>query len=142
MLAFLLSEVAFFTTLIVVYISFLHRDRVGPTPAEALSLPLVIGTTICLLSSSLVDPSGRMAIERGRQRHFCLLWAGTIALGHRLSGGTVYEWRELVRSARADDQPQSVRHDVLYARRLSRAARYGRSDRDACRAGLGDRPHG
>jgi len=96
MLAFLLSEVAFFTTLIVVYISYLHRDRVGPTPAEALSLPLVIGTTICLLSSSVVIHLAGMALERGRQNLFCLWWAGTIALGVTFLAGTAYEWRELI----------------------------------------------
>src|SRR5882724_2854136 len=52
MLTFLVSEAAFFCTLIVVYIACLGGDQSGPTPA-VLSLPLVIGTTICLLSSSV-----------------------------------------------------------------------------------------
>ena len=42
MASFLLSEVAFFSTLIVTYVTFMGSDVVGPTPAEALSLPLVI----------------------------------------------------------------------------------------------------
>jgi cytochrome c oxidase subunit III len=96
MLAFLLSEVAFFTTLIVVYISYLHRDRVGPTPREALSLPLVIGTTICLLSSSVAIHLAGMALERQRQRLFCCWWALTIALGVAFLAGTIYEWRDLI----------------------------------------------
>jgi cytochrome c oxidase subunit 3/cytochrome o ubiquinol oxidase subunit 3 len=96
MLAFLFSEVAFFTTLIAVYLCFLHRDRVGPTPAEALSLPLVICTTICLLSSSLVVHLAEGALERGRQRAFCFLGAGTIALGVAFVVGTIIEWRELI----------------------------------------------
>ncbi len=54
MASFLLSEVAFFGTLIVTYVAFMGKDVVGPTPAEALSLPLVILSTICLLSSSVV----------------------------------------------------------------------------------------
>src|SRR5205807_8709618 len=45
-LAFLLSEVALFSTLIVTYIALLGPDRVGPTPAEALKLPLVLCTTV------------------------------------------------------------------------------------------------
>src|SRR5438477_117462 len=52
MISFLVSEVAFFSTLIIVYLTFSTTDQPGPTPA-VLSLPLVIGTTICLLSSSL-----------------------------------------------------------------------------------------
>jgi len=96
MLAFLFSEVAFFSTLIVVYISYLHRDRVGPTPAESLSLPLVIGTTICLLSSSFVIHLAERALDRQRQRTFCLLWCGTIVLGIAFLLGTAYEWRELI----------------------------------------------
>jgi heme/copper-type cytochrome/quinol oxidase subunit 3 len=39
MASFLLSEVAFFGTLIVTYVAFMGKDVVGPTPAEALSLP-------------------------------------------------------------------------------------------------------
>jgi cytochrome c oxidase subunit III len=96
MLAFLLSEVAFFSTLIVVYLSYLHRDRVGPTPREALSLPLVIGTTICLLSSSLVIHMAGRAFERARQATFCLWWAVTILLGAAFLAGTAYEWYELI----------------------------------------------
>ncbi len=96
MLAFLFSEVAFFSTLIVVYISYLHRDRVGPTPAEVLSLPLVIGTTICLLSSSFVIHLAERALDRQRQSTFCLLWFATIVLGLAFLLGTAYEWRELI----------------------------------------------
>jgi len=98
MLAFLFSEVAFFTTLIVVYISYLHRDGVGhgPTPAEVLSLPLVIGTTICLLSSSFVIHLAERALDRQRQSTFCLLWFATIVLGLAFLLGTAYEWRELI----------------------------------------------
>jgi cytochrome c oxidase subunit III len=96
MLSFLLSEVAFFSTLIVVYLSFLHRDRIGPTPAEALSLPLVIGTTICLLSSSLTIHLADRALERQRQRTFCFWWSATIALGVVFLAGTAFEWRELI----------------------------------------------
>jgi cytochrome c oxidase subunit III len=61
-----------------------------------LSLPLVICTTICLLSSSLVVHLAEGALERGRQRAFCFLWAGTIALGVAFVVGTIIEWRELI----------------------------------------------
>ncbi len=36
MASFLVSEVAFFGTLIVTYVAFMGRDVVGPTPAQAL----------------------------------------------------------------------------------------------------------
>src|ERR1043166_266021 len=52
MLSFLLSEVSIFSALIVTYLFYLGKDTVGPTPAEALSLSLVLCTTACLLASS------------------------------------------------------------------------------------------
>jgi cytochrome c oxidase subunit 3/cytochrome o ubiquinol oxidase subunit 3 len=96
MLAFLLSEVAFFGTLIAVYVAFLGQDRVGPTPAEALSLPLVVVTTICLLSSSVTVHLAEGALRRGAQGGFCLWWAATIVLGVAFLLGTAFEWRELI----------------------------------------------
>ena len=70
MASFLLSEVAFFCTLIVAYVAFMGKDTVGPTPAEALSLPLVIVTTICLLSSSVVIHFAERSLKRGQRRAF------------------------------------------------------------------------
>ncbi len=96
MIAFLLSEVAFFSTLIVAYVAFMGKDIVGPTPQEALSLPLVIGTTLCLLGSSAVMHAAERALHSGRQTSFCLLWTLTIALGIIFLAGTAYEWRELI----------------------------------------------
>jgi cytochrome c oxidase subunit 3 len=93
MAAFLVSEVAFFGTLIVAYLSYLGKDTIKPTPAEVLSLPLVIGTTICLLSSSATIH----VAERARsQIAFLLWWAVTIALGVIFLLGTAYEWHELI----------------------------------------------
>jgi cytochrome c oxidase subunit 3/cytochrome o ubiquinol oxidase subunit 3 len=96
MLTFLLSEVAFFSTLIVAYVCYLGEDRVGPTPAQVLSLPLVIGTTICLLSSSFTVHLAELALRRGSQGIFCVWWAVTIVLGIVFLGGTAYEWYELI----------------------------------------------
>lgn len=96
MAAFLLSEVSFFSTLIVAYISFLGKNTVGPTPTEALSLPLVIGTTICLLSSSVTVHFADAALRKGKQTGFCLLWASTILLGVLFLAGTAYEWHDLI----------------------------------------------
>jgi cytochrome c oxidase subunit 3/cytochrome o ubiquinol oxidase subunit 3 len=96
MVSFLLSEVAFFSTLIVTYVTFMGKDTVGPTPAEALSLPLVIASTICLLSSSIVIHLAERSLERGQQRAFCYLLAVTIALGIAFLLGTAVEWRDLI----------------------------------------------
>jgi len=101
MIAFLGSEAAFFSTLVMVYIVFIGADtrpdgRGGPTPAEALSLGLVIGTTICLLSSSATIHIAERALRRGGEADFRMWWALTIVLGIAFLAGTAYEWRELI----------------------------------------------
>jgi cytochrome c oxidase subunit 3/cytochrome o ubiquinol oxidase subunit 3 len=107
MISFLASEVAFFSTLIVAYLTFLGRDVIGPTPAEALSLPLVLGTTACLLASSLTIHRADRALRGGNQGGFCLWWAATIGLGLAFLAGTGYEWSELI-----------SRHDLTMGRNL------------------------
>jgi cytochrome c oxidase subunit 3/cytochrome o ubiquinol oxidase subunit 3 len=96
MVGFLVSEVAFFGTLIATYVAFIGKSKTGPTPAEALHLPLAIGTTFCLVSSSVVIHWAQRALEHGNQRRFCVCWAGTIALGIAFLAGTGYEWHELI----------------------------------------------
>ena len=96
MLAFLVSEVALFSTLIVVYLTFLGKDPVGPSPREALSLPLVIGTTICLLSSSATIHRAEHRLRSGDASGFRIWWAATIGLGLAFLMGTGYEWFELI----------------------------------------------
>lgn len=107
MISFLISEVSLFSTLIVVYLSFLGRDTVGPTPAEALSLPLVVCTTLCLLSSSVTIHLAERASRQGSHPRFLQFWAATIALGMLFLLGTAYEWRELI-----------VRHHLTISRNL------------------------
>lgn len=101
MIAFLISEAAFFSTLVMVYIVFLGADarpggRGGPTPAEVLSLGLVIGTTICLLSSSATIHLAERSLRQGGEAGFRLWWTVTIVLGIVFLAGTAYEWRELI----------------------------------------------
>jgi cytochrome c oxidase subunit 3 len=96
MIAFLISEAALFSTLIVVYLAFLGKDAVGPSPREALSLPLVIGTTICLLSSSATIHRAERRLRLGDASGFRTWWAVTIALGVLFLAGTGYEWFELI----------------------------------------------
>jgi cytochrome c oxidase subunit 3/cytochrome o ubiquinol oxidase subunit 3 len=96
MLSFLLSEVAIFTTLIVTYLFYLGKDVVGPTPAVALKLPLVLCTTACLFISSWTIHQAERRLERSGQREFIRWWAATIGLGVLFLLGTAYEWHELI----------------------------------------------
>jgi cytochrome c oxidase subunit 3/cytochrome o ubiquinol oxidase subunit 3 len=96
MISFLLSEVALFGTLIVTYIFYLGRDTVEPTPAQVLSLGLVVWTTACLLASSLTVHVAERALEHGKQGGFILWWLATIVLGAVFLGGTAYEWHDLI----------------------------------------------
>ncbi len=95
MISFLFSEVAFFGTLITAYIAFMGQDQSGPTPA-VLSLPLVIVTTICLLSSSGTIMVAEKSLHAGSVGRFMLWWAATIALGLIFLAGTAYEWHGLI----------------------------------------------
>ena len=69
--------------------------RGGPTP-EVLSLGLVIGTTICLLSSSATIHLAERALRQGGEAGFRLWWTATIVLGIVFLAGTAYEWRDLI----------------------------------------------
>ncbi len=97
MLAFLVSEVAFFSTLIVAYLTFVGRDRSGPTPAEALSLPLALVSTMFLFASSFTLHRAEQLLHRGSRRGFHVWWGLTILLGAIFLVGTAYEWSELIR---------------------------------------------
>ena len=108
MIAFLVSEVAFFSTLIVAYLSFLGQDTVGPTPAEALSLPLVIVHDALPAVEQRDDPPGGDGrCGRALSAGFCRWWAATIVLGVVFLLGTAYEWHELI-----------VRHHLTISRNL------------------------
>jgi cytochrome c oxidase subunit III len=96
MLAFLVSEAALFSTLIVVYLTFVGKDVVGPTPRESLSMPLVIVTTICLLSSSGTIHRAEEQLRSGEAAGFRKWWLATIGLGILFLAGTGYEWFELI----------------------------------------------
>jgi cytochrome c oxidase subunit 3 len=101
MIAFLVSEAAFFSTLVMVYLVFIGADtqpggRGGPTPAEVLSMRLVIITTICLLSSSATIHFAERALRQGSEIGFRIWWMLTILLGIVFLAGTAYEWRDLI----------------------------------------------
>jgi cytochrome c oxidase subunit 3/cytochrome o ubiquinol oxidase subunit 3 len=95
MVSFLVSEAALFCTLIVVYLTFLGADQTGPTPA-VLSLPLVIATTVCLLSSSVTVHLAEKSLRSGFRSAFIRWWSATIVLGITFLSGTAYEWNSLI----------------------------------------------
>ncbi len=96
LIAFLVSEVGLFGTLIVTYIFYLGRDTVGPTPGEVLSLSLVLCTTACLLASSGTVHLAERTLERGNQGRFIGWWLVTIMLGTLFLVGTGFEWHDLI----------------------------------------------
>ncbi|HTQ38998.1 MAG TPA: heme-copper oxidase subunit III [Pirellulales bacterium] len=97
MLAFLLSEVAFFSTLITTYVVFLRQTKAGnPSPAEVFHLPLVLTGTACLLSSSITIHLAEKAMRTGKRAGFLGWWGLTIVLGATFLACTGKEWHELI----------------------------------------------
>ncbi len=97
MLAFLLSEVAFFSTLITTYVVFLRETKASiPGPAEVFHLPLVLTATACLLSSSFTLHLGERACHGNRRSAFLFWWGLTILLGATFLACTAKEWWELI----------------------------------------------
>jgi cytochrome c oxidase subunit III len=97
MLAFLMSEVAFFSTLITTYIVFLRDTKTGsPSPAEVFHLPLVLLGTACLLSSSATIHFAERSLRRGSRGGFLGCWGLTILLGVIFLVCTGIEWHDLI----------------------------------------------
>jgi cytochrome c oxidase subunit 3 len=97
MISFLISEVAFFGTLITIYAIYMGKDVSGPTPREVLKLgPLVIFSTLFLLSSSGTIHMAEKALHSGAHGGFLRWWFATIALGATFLLGTAIEWKEFI----------------------------------------------
>jgi cytochrome c oxidase subunit III len=96
LIAFLVSEVALFGTLIVTYVYYLGKDVAGPTPAEALSLKIVLFSTACLLCSSGTVHLAERNFLHGNRSGFIKLWLVTILLGATFLAFTGFEWRDLI----------------------------------------------
>ena len=113
MLTFLASEVAFFSTLIVAFLTLVGRDTVGPFPHEVLNLPMAIVSSIFLLSSSGTIMVAEKRLHQGNLRGFRMWWALTIVLGAVFLTGTAWEWYEMI-----------VKHDLTISRNLFGTAYY------------------
>jgi cytochrome c oxidase subunit 3/cytochrome o ubiquinol oxidase subunit 3 len=97
MAVFLVSEAAFFGTLITTYLFFLRQTVTSePSPAEVFYLPLVLGSTACLLTSSWTVHGAAKALHHGDRARFLTLWAATIGLGLCFLVGTGLEWADLI----------------------------------------------
>jgi cytochrome c oxidase subunit III len=97
MLTFLVSEVAFFGTLIMAYITFLRETTHGqPSPGQVFQLPMVLAASACLLSSSATIYAAEKALRRNSQQAFLGWWGLTIVLGVLFLLGTMLEWSDLI----------------------------------------------
>jgi cytochrome c oxidase subunit III len=94
MFCLIVAEAAIFTIFVVAYIFYLGKSVTGPTPREALDIPVF--NTICLLSSSLTIHLADRALERGRIVPFKIFWFLTFVLGAIFLGGTGLEWHRLI----------------------------------------------
>jgi cytochrome c oxidase subunit 3 len=94
MVSFIIAESAIFTIFVVAYLFYLGKSLTGPTPRDALEVPIFY--TICLLSSSVTIHLAGRRLERNQSRAFGVLWLITIALGAIFLVGTADEWRRLI----------------------------------------------
>jgi cytochrome c oxidase subunit 3/cytochrome o ubiquinol oxidase subunit 3 len=96
MLAFLVSEVAFFSTLLMTYAFYLNQIRTSSPSPAVLTWTLVIPGTICLLLSSATVHFAEAALHKDNRSLFLLLWGATISLGIAFLVLTGLEWKELI----------------------------------------------
>jgi cytochrome c oxidase subunit 3 len=96
MICFLCTEGAFFSTLIVAYITYIGKTTNGPTPAESLSLPLALANTFFLVTSSWTMARAARGLQRGVASEFHRWLYLTIALGAAFLVTTGVEWTHLI----------------------------------------------
>src|SRR5262245_140446 len=96
LLTFLVTEVAFFGTLIMAYVFFLRQTVHGePNPKQVFRMPMVLAASACLFSSSLTIHLAGKALLRGSRPGFFAWWGLTIVLGVLFLVGTALEWADL-----------------------------------------------
>jgi cytochrome c oxidase subunit 3/cytochrome o ubiquinol oxidase subunit 3 len=96
-LVFLVTEVAFFGTLIMTYVYFLRQTSRGdPTPRQVFDLRWVVAASLCLFSSSATIHLADKALCRDSRQAFLRLWGLTILLGVLFLLGTAHEWADLI----------------------------------------------
>ena len=96
MACFIMSEIAFFSTLLTAYALYIGKDLDGPTPADTLSLHLALLISVALFSSSFTIWLALRARSRSKPVQFRLWWLLTIVLGAAFIAGTAVEWDGLI----------------------------------------------
>jgi cytochrome c oxidase subunit 3/cytochrome o ubiquinol oxidase subunit 3 len=97
LLVFLVSEAAFFGTLIMAYVYFLRQTTQGqPNPRQVFQLPRVLFFSACLFSSSVTIHLAEKALRRGSPQRFLAWWGLTVVLGALFLLGTALEWTDLI----------------------------------------------
>jgi len=94
MFALIAAETSIFVIFVVAYNYYIGKSLTGPTPREALEVPIFF--TICLLSSSLTIHRAVKALRQAEMRRFSRWWLATIALGAMFLYGTAREWQRLI----------------------------------------------
>jgi cytochrome c oxidase subunit 3/cytochrome o ubiquinol oxidase subunit 3 len=94
MFSLIAAESAIFTIFVVAYLYYLGKSLTGPTPKQALDVPIF--ATLCLLSSSLTIHFAVGALHVGKIGRFKFLWFLTFALGAIFIIGTALEWHHLI----------------------------------------------
>jgi cytochrome c oxidase subunit 3 len=97
--ALLGSEVIFFGSLIVTYITMEGRSVTGPLPGQALNLTLTSFNTVALVSSSVTMALGLRAIGRGNERGLRTWLIVSAALGVIFLSGQATEFTLLARQS-------------------------------------------
>ena len=90
--ALLGSEAVFFSALIVTYLVMRGRSVSGPTPHEALNVPLTAVNTFVLICSSLTMVTALAAIQRGDTRGLRRWLIATALLGVAFLSGQATEF--------------------------------------------------
>ena len=97
MITFLLSEVAFFGTLIMAYVYFLGQTTRGdPNPSQVFRWTVVLAASACLFLSSATIHQAEKALRGNSLKNFMSWWGLTIVLGVLFLLGTALEWIELI----------------------------------------------
>jgi cytochrome c oxidase subunit 3/cytochrome o ubiquinol oxidase subunit 3 len=89
-----LTETTLFSIFVAGYLFYIGKSLTGPTPREALTLPVL--ATIFLLSSSVTIVVAERAFNRDRVGLFKLFWFATIVLAGLFLTMTAVEWRKLI----------------------------------------------
>lgn len=99
-LLMIVSDIAFFGTLITAYLFYIGRDINGPYPQDVLDVSIapfkVLFNSIFLLISSVWIVLAIKAMRKGKMGAFIFWWALTVVCGLMFLIGTGMEWYGLI----------------------------------------------